>query len=548
MRIDKDILEEYNKINNTVSILSSKIQNASKVDLQGIRDLIPTINQLIERRTYIETNWKLVFQTPAEWAKEKLYPLGKYQQIRGAICGNRTGKTLNQCLEWVYHLTGLYPDDWNGVVFDASCMPDGIGGEVSRVSLMAFMVLGPDFKQLMSPQAIMQYLLGQDPINCPGTGLIPKDMIKEVTYVRKHTRVVDKVYINNINGYTTMLEFGTYTQGIETLMGSIYNGFLVDEAPRDDAIVPQAVKRLASAYRLVDGIRKEGGILLMAATPERGLQNTVAEFWEKTGIWHQGLVNISIYDTRDIHSDEYIDNFVKNCPPWTVEYSVYGKPGAGTGAVFIGTDKNTYLEKTPFVLQPHHKRVYGIDFGYQVDKNVIILLAKDEWDVYHVMWEQIDDMNTNQTAKGVAKSFLPKQAEIEAPLVWPRDGTQRRGFGTTVVDEYKQMGVTMAHSAFQNTLLGSGYEENISVEPGVWLMRTMLIDGTLKIDPRCVNLLSEIAMWAFKKNGTFEDKNNHSVDALRYALLSFNKFAVDGKNSSSKFKAPTNGRKRNGLY
>ena len=542
MRIDEEVLCEYNKITETLANVYTLASDDESI-LGGIHKLVP---KLINRRAEISSTWKILFQQPANWAKTKLYPLGKREQIRGAICGNRTGKTLNSCLEWVYHLTGLYPNDWDGVKFDKQCMPDGVGGE--GADLMAFMVLGPDFKQLMQPQAIMQYLLGQDPINSPGTGLIPKDLIKEVQYVRKHTRVVDKVYINNVQGYTTMLEFGTYTQGIETLMGSIYAGFLIDEAPRDDAIVPQAVKRLASAYRLVDGVRKEGGILLMAATPERGLQRTVAEFWEHDGVWHSGLVNISIYETEDIHSKEYIETFVKNCPPWTIDYSVYGKPSAGTGAVFVGTDRNTYLEKKPFVIKPHHKRLYGIDFGYSTDKNVIILLAKDEWDTYHVMWEQVDAMDTNQVARSIAKQFLPKQVEIDAPIVWPRDGTQRRGFGTSIVDEYKAMGVTMQQGPFCNSLLGRDYEDNISVEPGVHLIRTMLIEGTLKIDPRCTNLLSEIAIWAYKKNGTFEDGNNHSIDALRYALLSFNKYAVDGTGNKTKFKAPNVSRGKNGLY
>ena len=60
---------------------------------------------------------------------------GQYDR-RGILAANRIGKTVSTCYETAYHLTGLYPDWWEGYRFDGpiSCMVAGEGW--SQVALV----------------------------------------------------------------------------------------------------------------------------------------------------------------------------------------------------------------------------------------------------------------------------------------------------------------------------------------------------------------------------------------------------------------------------
>ena len=48
---------------------------------------------------------------------------------RGILAANRIGKTVSTCYETAMHLTGLYPEWWNGYKFDKpiTCMVAGEG-------------------------------------------------------------------------------------------------------------------------------------------------------------------------------------------------------------------------------------------------------------------------------------------------------------------------------------------------------------------------------------------------------------------------------------
>ena len=62
-----------------------------------------------------------------------------------------------------------------------------------------------------------------------------------------------------------------------------------------------------------------------------------------------------------------------------------------------------------------------------------------------------------------------------------------------------------------------------SIESGIQKVRELLINGRLKINKRCVNLISEFEMYTYdedKKDGENPVKeHDHALDALRYALF-----------------------------
>src|SRR5689334_2676518 len=78
------------------------------------------------------------------------------------MAGNQLGKTLSAGAETAMHITGRYPDWWTGhrKTKPFHCWVSGVTGESTRDN----------------PQRILY-----GPLGAPGTGMIPKDAIKDVS-------------------------------------------------------------------------------------------------------------------------------------------------------------------------------------------------------------------------------------------------------------------------------------------------------------------------------------------------------------------------------
>jgi len=75
--------------------------------------------------------------------------------------------------------------------------------------------------------------------------------------------------------------------------------------------------------------------------------------------------------------------------------------------------------------------------------------------------------------------------------------------------------ISLAASTINNKLRGEG-----SVEDGIEFLKTF----DIVVHPRCVHLIAELKSYAYKVDKLtqevlpiLEDKNNHVIDALRYA-------------------------------
>ena len=86
---------------------------------------------------------------------------------RGILAANRIGKTVSTCYETAMHLTGLYPDWWQGHRFDTA---------------ITAMVAGEGWNQVA--MVLQKELLGTQDVKLTadiGTGAIPRDTIQTDT-------------------------------------------------------------------------------------------------------------------------------------------------------------------------------------------------------------------------------------------------------------------------------------------------------------------------------------------------------------------------------
>lgn len=172
------------------------------------------------------------------------------------MAGNRIGKTESAGgYEVTLHLTGLYPDWWEGRRFEGptdwwAC---GTTRETTRDIIIAKMLGPPDER---------------------GVGLIPGDRIQSIRPRSGIPNDVDQVAVRHVSGGTSRCGFKSYEQGRKAFEGTEkWNGGIwLDEEPPLD-IYAECLIRTAST---VPGQR--GGSIICTFTPLEGMSETVLYF------------------------------------------------------------------------------------------------------------------------------------------------------------------------------------------------------------------------------------------------------------------------------
>ena len=449
---------------------------------------------------------QIEFFKAEEW-QAKAIALGASESFRGVIAGNRLGKSFFGTYETAVHLTGRYPDAWEGLRFE---------GPINAVAL------GVDFTQIAKPKAMQELLIGVP--SDRGTGWIPKNDILRMTPKMGVRDVVATMYVkhydaNGLEDGESRLDFGSYNQGDDVLMGAAYDWFLIDECPTDDTIFEQAKKRTWSC----------NGKGMCVFTPEKGMNATVAAFWEEQGLHHDGLVHVTLWDST-LYSDEEKKRMNDSIAPWQRAFSIEGIPTAGTGAVFAGIVKSSLLEPHIEVL-PSWKRMAAIDFGFR-DTNVVSFIAKDPSTGIYYLYDELSHNDVEATY--IAPSVKAKQMGF-IPMIYPPDGEAERGVGDSLAEQYRRAGCILTTEQTRNWFFDPEGKDR-AIQPGILYMRELMQQGLFKVSPKCSTFLREFDLYEYDRNGKFVDRNNHAIDSVRYNIMAIDKFGVsenDFRNSSN---------------
>jgi len=169
---------------------------------------------------------------------------------RGILAANRIGKTVSTCFETAMHLTGLYPDWWEGRRFDRP---------------VNVMVAGEGWQQVAL--VLQNELLGTNDVKIEsqlGTGAIPRSCIIRET-MRNDGANCMGVEIRHRSGSNSYLLFANYTQEVRQMQGFKLNIAVFDEQPPDD-FFSEIVTRTATTQ----------GMVMCSFTPLKGLNGLVA--------------------------------------------------------------------------------------------------------------------------------------------------------------------------------------------------------------------------------------------------------------------------------
>lgn len=183
---------------------------------------------------------------------------GKTHNERLLMAGNQLGKTVAGGAEWAMHLTGRYPDWWEGAEFTKPVVmwAAGVTSESTRDN----------------PQRI---LLG-DPAQSElwGSGFIPKDAIVDIGRALGIRDAVDSVVVKwgggaDVQQQDSSLYFKSYEKGREKWQGQTLEGVWFDEEPPQD-IYSEGRTRTQKGER--------GIFCIMTFTPLLGMSEVVRSF------------------------------------------------------------------------------------------------------------------------------------------------------------------------------------------------------------------------------------------------------------------------------
>lgn len=207
---------------------------------------------LLEQREKIKSQNRLVDYKP--YAKQReFHAAGKKYRERLFMAGNRCGKTQAGAYEMAFHLTGLYPDWWEGKRFESeiSAWASGVTGESTRDVVQEKLLGNP-----ASPEQ-------------RGTGSIPAKLIGNVSPARGVANGIDSVMVQHVSGKWSTLQFKSYEKGREKWQGTALHVIWLDEeCPLE--IYTEALTRT----------NETGGIVYITFTPLLGVTELVHMFQE----------------------------------------------------------------------------------------------------------------------------------------------------------------------------------------------------------------------------------------------------------------------------
>jgi phage terminase large subunit-like protein/Tfp pilus assembly protein PilV len=427
------------------------------------------------------------------------FATGSTHVRRGMIASNRSGKTIASCYETAMHLTGRYPKDWKGKIWNQPVIAMCSGESWEQVS-----------------KTLQSKLLGCDDIKQTyklGTGSIPRDCIDDKS-IRTDGPNVLSIEIEHKTGGKSKLFFSNYTQQVRHLQGFELDLVVLDEQPPDE-IFSELVVRTA----------QRNGQVICSFTPLKGMSGLVRKFWDKIdGYTHVRVTWDDVpYENEwgeKFFSKEEREQLSRDFMPWERECRINGIPLVGKGVVFPMLKWPTY-KGIDFDLKHNEKleRLISFDLGIRNDPTVISFMFRDPVEEVIYLHRQVK-IPSGETPDEYIHYLLDKESK-GVPIALPHDAGQAGRYTLTeqsvrevFEDNY---GLNCIAGAILNPVNDQGKITN-HISYGINVIRLGMERGTIMINEDCVDFLDEARNYAIDDNGRFLGKDDH-IDSCRIGVL-----------------------------
>lgn len=184
----------------------------------------------------------------------EFFRAGAFHKERLFMAGNRVGKTEAGGYETACHLTGLYPEWWEGHQFKKPIIALAAGdtAQTTRDIIQAKLLGG---------------LFDTDDW---GTGIIPGECLDVKPTIKMGiSKAYEEVKVKHVSGKYSTLKLRSYDQGRRIFQGFELDWFWADEEIPKDVYDEGLVRTMTT-----------GGLTMMTFTPLNGLTELVLSFME----------------------------------------------------------------------------------------------------------------------------------------------------------------------------------------------------------------------------------------------------------------------------
>lgn len=429
----------------------------------------------LKRLEELRKNYGMFFYKP--YARQRdFHTAGKEYRERLLMAGNKLGKTYAAGFEVAFHLTGLYPEDWDGFRFKKQNR--GWAGSVTSE---------------LTRDGIQRILLGST--GRWGTGCIPKELIVDIKRARGVPDAVETVLVRHVNGDISQCTFKAYSDGREAWQAEDLDWVWFDEEPPHDIYI-EGVTRTNNS----------GGPVFMTFTPLLGMSTVVMRFLAETHR-DRSITNMTIDDVEH-YSDEQKRRIIDSYPAHEREARAMGIPMLGSGRIFPVAEE-VIKEEPLAAIPPHWKQIIGLDFGWDHPTAAVRIAYNQEEDCIHVVsaYRQKEQIPLIHAA-----AIKPWGAWI--PVAWPHDGfVHDKGSGIQLSRQYQDLGLNMLseHSEF-------GDKRGNGVEAGIMDILERMQTNRFRVDATLSQWLEEFRMY-HRKDGKIIKERDDLMAATRYAVM-----------------------------
>lgn len=452
--------------------------------MQDLKDALKLVEALKEKR---ETNQ---FKYITHYPEQIEYMNDKRRRV-SLFGGNRTGKSRTGSFEVTCHLTGEYPDWWDGVRFKRPVNIWVIGESTDRVR-----------------DTIQEKLFGG--IGRWGTGMIPKDRIvlgdskSGFNFLMKSgvQQAIDIALINHKSGGISSIQFFSYEKGRDKFQGSAIDWIWMDEEPPSDVYGE-------CKMRILD----TNGYMRFTFTPLGGITELYDELMHDEKVGKHYLPMSSAKHLSEEAKEELLSG-----------YSEAERNARENGIATIGSGKVFQFQEDEYVCEDfeiprHWRRIGGLDVGLDHPTCAVSMAIDDEASCVYVYKEY-----KKAGATPITHTTHLRNWGLEFSTD-PHAFDRAIGTGISAATVYEDDGHGL--KVFKAPA-GPG-----SVDASINKIRAWIGSGRFWIFKTCKELIDEMRLYRTDKNGKIYKVNDDLVDAMRYAFMSIDKATIDGRRKAS---------------
>jgi len=402
---------------------------------------------------------------------------GRRYRERLFMAGNQLGKTLAGAAEAAMHLTGDYPDWWEG----------------HRFKKPVVMLTGSESYEL-TRDGVQRLLVGPpDREEDWGTGFIPGAKLKRATRRLGVTNAIDTVSVEHKTGGQSSLLFKAYEQGRGKWQANTVDYVWFDEEPPEDVYLEGITRTNANM-----------GLIAVTFTPLLGMSTVVARYLLEQSP-DRNVTTMTI-DDAEHYSPEDRQRIINSYPAHEREARTKGIPSLGSGRIFPIAEESIKVD--PFPIHSSWAQIGGLDFGWDHPFGAVKCAWDRDNDVFYVT-----GCYREREATPIIHAAALRQWGDWLPWAWPHDGLQHdKGSGEQLAEQYrKQMLKLLPEKA-------TFEDETYGVEAGLSDMLQRMQTGKWKVFSTCREWFEEFRLY-HRKDGKIVKERDDVISASRYALM-----------------------------